>query len=89
MADDSTVEYINELYEVLDENDAPAIEQVYVVSNNDNDDNSDEQFEGDGNFPIILLAIKMWQRIFISNFLLLLQKFTWWKSKLKMEQTHR
>lgn len=50
MAEDSTVEYINDLYEILDENETPNIEQVYMVSHNDDDDDSDEQFDDDGNF---------------------------------------
>lgn len=53
MAEDSTIEYIsNDLYEVLDENEVPKIEQVYMLTSNDDDD-SDEQFVEDGNFPII------------------------------------
>lgn len=49
MAEDSTVEYKYEMYESLDDNEVPNIEQVYVVSTNDDDD-SDEQFDEDGNF---------------------------------------
>lgn len=46
MADDSMVEYELNEYEILDENETQNIEQIYVIANDD----SDEQF--DGNFSI-------------------------------------
>lgn len=44
MAEDSTVEYELDEYEIFDENETQTIEQVFVIANDD----SNEQF--DGNF---------------------------------------
>lgn len=57
MAENSTIEYENELYEVLDDKGAQHFEQVYVVYGNENGehsdiDDSDEQFEEEGNLSM-------------------------------------
>lgn len=42
MADDSTVQYEPNEYKILEENVAPNVEQIYVIANED----GDEQFDG-------------------------------------------
>lgn len=77
MAEDSSIEYELNEYDILDEDESPDIEQVFVYAV---DDDSDEQIS-DGNFAITFIAFFFWYYHFFSFVIDLQQKYTWRKSK--------
>lgn len=53
MAESSSNEYVNEMYEILDDKESTHIEQVYVLCCEDSDvdtNENDELFDKEGNF---------------------------------------